>query len=196
LGRTDTESAFPVKNSSYQPCAGSGKAGDVTAAMRRYDRAGDSFRGATMRGLAAILVTALCLVAAAGCSRHAQPPVGRWEGTYDAAGTMIAARLEIDAKGNIFVSAPDAENFTDTPDARAAIRTNLAQGLAAGWGDVQPRIFEFDGKTFRKPGGVAPQMEWDSSSNAMTLIVYLGMRSGIRVPLHPVKNFSEDPWPG
>ncbi|HEY2068803.1 MAG TPA: hypothetical protein VGG48_04550 [Rhizomicrobium sp.] len=145
-----------------------------------------------MRVLAAILLT-LCVLT--GCSHHAQPPTGRWEGTLETENTMIAARLEIDAKGNIYVSAPDAENFTDTEDARAAIRHNLAQGLTAGWGDVQPRAFEFDGQVFRKPGGVAPQIEWDSSSNNMVLIVYLGMRNGIRVPLHPVKDFSDSPWP-
>lgn len=147
-----------------------------------------------MRVFAAILVSVLCLTAAA-CSRHNQPPPGRWEGTYETGDTMIAARLEIDAKGNVFVSAPDAENFTDTPDARAAIRRNLAQGLAAGWSDVQPRTFDFDGTTFRKPGGVAPQITWDKSSNGMTLVVYLGMRNGISIPLRPVKDFSDDPWP-
>jgi hypothetical protein len=145
-----------------------------------------------MRIFAALLLTVLCL---AGCSRHAQPPVGRWEGTFESNDTMIAARLEIDAKGDIFVSAPDAENFGDAPDARAAIRKNLAQGLAAGWSDVQPRVFDFDGKVFRKPGGVAPQLEWDPDSKGMTLVVYLGMRDGIRVPLHPVKEFSDDAWP-
>lgn len=148
-----------------------------------------------MRVFAAIFAAALCLAAAA-CSHHAQPPPGRWEGTYESSDTMIAARLEIDGKGRIFVSAPDAENFTDTPDAHAAIRSNLAQGLAAGWGDVQPKDFEFDGATFRKPGGVAPQIEWDKSANAMTLVVYLGMRDGIRVKLRAVKDFSDNPWPG
>ncbi|HEX3672960.1 MAG TPA: hypothetical protein VHU87_01680 [Rhizomicrobium sp.] len=145
-----------------------------------------------MRPFAALLLMALCLT---GCSHHSPPPAGRWEGTYEASDTMIAARLEIDAKANIYVSAPDAENFSPDADARAAIRKSLAQGLAAGWGDVQPRNFEFDGKVFRKPGGVAPQIEWDPGSNAMTLVVYLGMRDGIRVPLHPVKEFSDDPWP-
>jgi hypothetical protein len=147
-----------------------------------------------MRPVAAALIALISLLPAA-CSRHNQPPPGRWEGTYEAGDVMIAARLEIDGKGNIFVSAPDAENIQGDDAARAAIRKNLAAGLAAGWGDVQPRNFEFDGKTFRKPGGVAPQIEWDSSSNNMVLIVYLGMRDGLRVPLRPVKDFSDDPWP-
>ncbi|MGH6870158.1 MAG: hypothetical protein ACREHE_01520 [Rhizomicrobium sp.] len=146
-----------------------------------------------MRQIAALFFVVLCLAA---CSRHSQPPAGRWEGAYESGDTMIAARLEIDAKGNIFVSAPDAENISGGEDARAAIRARLAQGLAAGWGDVQPKNFEFDGSTFRKPGGVAPQIEWNAQANTMTLIVYLGMRDGIRVPLRPVKTFSDDPWSG
>ncbi len=146
-----------------------------------------------MRFIAAFLLALLCLSA---CSRHPAPPVGRWEGTYAASDTMIAARLEIDAKGNIYVSAPDAENFSADADAQAAIRKGLTQTLATGWSDVQPHTFEFDGSVFRKPGGVAPQIEWNAGDNTMTLVVYLGMRDGIRVPLRPVKEFSADPWPG
>ncbi|HTQ14191.1 MAG TPA: hypothetical protein VMH86_09975 [Rhizomicrobium sp.] len=145
-----------------------------------------------MRQLATLFFAVLCVAA---CSSHGQPPVGRWEGTYESGDVMIAARLQIDARGSIFISAPDAENVSGGEDARAAIRARLAQGLAAGWGDVEPKPFDFNGKTFRKPGGVAPQIEWDPSSNTMTAIVYLGMRDGIRVPLHPVKDFSDNPWP-
>ena len=148
-----------------------------------------------MRMIAAAFVTALCLAAGYGCSGHSNPPVGHWEGTFESNDTMIAARLEIDPKGMIFVSAPDAENFGDSADARAAIRQSLAQTLSNGWGDVRPRTFDFDGRTFRKPGGVAPQMEWDPDSKAMTLLVYLGMRDAIRIPLHAVKDFSDNPWP-
>ncbi|HXL99017.1 MAG TPA: hypothetical protein VN932_03735 [Rhizomicrobium sp.] len=148
-----------------------------------------------MRFAALAFIWTVCLAAAFGCSGHGTPPTGRWEGTYESSDTMIAARLEIDAKGQIFVSAPDAENFSDSPDARAAIRKNLAQGLASAWSEVQPRTFDFDGKVFRKPGGVAPQLEWDPDSKTMTLVVYLGLRSGLRVPLHAVKDFSDDPWP-
>jgi hypothetical protein len=146
-----------------------------------------------MRPIAAVLITFICLIST-GCSRHTPPP-GRWEGTYEAGDVMIAARLEIDGKSHVYVSAPDAENIQGDDAARAAIRKSLAAGLASGWGDVQPRDFEFDGKIFRKPGGVAPQLEWDPSTNAMVLIVYLGMRDGLRVPLRPVREFSDDPWP-
>jgi hypothetical protein len=187
----------------YQPAGHLGKWADVTAAMQTLQSSGAKKRfspGAKERKLAMrlsaiVFVCAACLAVASGCSSHGAPPTGRWEGSYESSDTMIAARLEIDAKGEVFVSAPDAENFGDSPDARAAIRKNLAQGLASAWGDVQPRTFDFDGKVFRKPGGVAPQMEWDPDSKTMMLIVYLGMRSGLRVPLRPVKDFSDDPWP-
>jgi hypothetical protein len=35
-------------------------------------------------------------------------------------------------------------------------------------------------------------MEWDGSQ--MTLIVYLGKRDALRIPLRAVKDFSPDPW--
>lgn len=141
-----------------------------------------------MRALAAALLCALCLFA---CSKP-QPPVGRWEGTYDSADTMVIARLEIMPNGSIYVSAPDAENFAETD--RATLHNKLAQQLNDLWGTVQPRQMEFDGHTFRKPGGVAPQMEWDADTRQMKLIVYLGMRSGLTIPLHGVKDFSVNPW--
>lgn len=148
-----------------------------------------------MRLVAMAFVWTFCLALAAGCSSNSRPPAGRWEGTYETADVMIAARLEIDTSGNIFVSAPDARNFGDSPEARAAIRQNLAQGLASGWSDIRPRIFDYDGKVFRKPGGFAPQFEWDPGSKIMTLDVYFGRRSAIRIPLHAVKDFSDNPWP-
>jgi hypothetical protein len=147
-----------------------------------------------MRLIAAAIVSVICLAAMPGCSHHGAPPAGRWEGAFESSDTMIAARLQIDAKGQILVSAPDAENFADNAEARAAIRQTLAQSLSSSWGEVQPRAFDFDGTVVRKPGGVAPQMEWDPGTNAMTLVVYLGLRSAIRVPLKPVKDFSDNPW--
>ena len=60
-----------------------------------------------MRILAAFLAC-FCLIAIAGCSREAKPPVGRWEGAYDAGNTVVVARMEITNKGQIFVSAPNA----------------------------------------------------------------------------------------
>lgn len=143
------------------------------------------------------LVACFCLAAVAGCSREAAPPAGRWEGIYDAGDAIVAARMEITPKGGIFVSAPNAENIAGTSgDARAAIRQRLADGLANEWGDVAPLQMDFDGKVFRKPGGIAPQAEWDPDAHRMTLIVYLGKGNGIRIPLRTVKEFSPNPFGG
>jgi hypothetical protein len=146
-----------------------------------------------MRFLASFFALASVFVIAA-CS-HAAPPTGRWEGVYDVNGTVVAARVEITANGDIYVSAPDAMDVDGaSADDRAAIRQRLADGLNQSWGSVVPRRMDFDGKTFRKPGGIAPQMEWDSASNTMTLVLYLGTAPEIRIPLHPVKDFSPDPF--
>ncbi|MGA9794526.1 MAG: membrane lipoprotein lipid attachment site-containing protein [Rhizomicrobium sp.] len=140
-----------------------------------------------------LILACVAVLALAGCSSKT-PPVGRWEGTYDSGDTLIAARMEVDPKGSVFVSAPDATNVGGvTGDDRAAMRQRLAQGLATAWGDVAGRHYDFDGSTFRKPGGIAPQMRWDSSDNTMTMYVYLGTTS-VEVPLHSVKTFSDNPW--
>lgn len=145
-----------------------------------------------MRRLGAIFVGLLCLAAIAGCSHSEPPPIGRWEGVYQSSDTMVAARFEIAANGQMFLSAPNAEDIAAGDD-RQAIRQRLAQGLAAGWDDVQPVKLEFDGKTFRKPGGIAPQAEWNSGAQKMTLIVYLG-RGAVRIPMRSVKTFSANPF--
>ncbi|HEY2033505.1 MAG TPA: hypothetical protein VGH02_07420 [Rhizomicrobium sp.] len=148
-----------------------------------------------MRRLLAAFLACLCFAAVAGCSRHVQPPVGRWEGIYDADGTIIAARMEVTPKEQIFVSAPNAENMGGlSAEDRAAVRQKLADGLAAGWDSVPPHQMDFDGKTFRKPGGIAPQAEWDPTTQRMTLIVYLDKGDGIRIPLRAVKEFSPNPF--
>jgi len=76
----------------------------------------------------------------------------------------------------------------------ASGNTRLASDLANGWSEVTPRSFEFDGKTFRKPGGYAPQMEWDKSSNQMILELYIGARPAMPVPLRPVDDFHDNPF--
>lgn len=144
-----------------------------------------------MRSVLAIMLTALVLC---GCSGK-MPPAGRWEGTYESADTLVAARLQINSKGEVFVSAPDATNIGSVTGAdRGALRQRLAQGLATAWSDVPARRYDYDGTTFRKPGGIAPQMEWRASDNSMTMYVYLGTDT-VKVPLHPVQDFSDDPWP-
>ncbi|HEX4209272.1 MAG TPA: hypothetical protein VHY56_02685 [Candidatus Binataceae bacterium] len=148
-----------------------------------------------MRRTAAMALWLACLVGLFACS-HAKPPAGRWEGTYDAADVMVAVRLEIDGSGNVFLSAPDAIDFPAVSDEqRQAMHARLARHLTEAWGEVTPRHFEFDGSTFRNPGGFAPQMEWNAADHQMTAIVYLERRSGIRIPLHAVSSFSANPWP-
>lgn len=148
-----------------------------------------------MRRFIATFLACLCLTAVAGCSRNVPPPVGRWEGTYDSVSTIVAARMEITPKEQIFVSAPNAENIgAMSAEDRAAVRQKLADGLAAGWDSATPHPLDFDGKDFRKPGGIAPQAEWDASAQRMTLIVYLDKGDGIRIPLRSVKEFSPNPF--
>jgi len=140
------------------------------------------------------LAAGLCLAVAFACS-HSPPPSGRWQGAYESRDTMVVTRLEIDSKGNIYLSAPDATDIgTAAAQDRAAIRRRLADGLSAAWGEVQPRQFDFDGRIFRKPGGVAPQLEWNPDQKTMTAVVYLGLHPSIRIALRPVSDFSGDPW--
>ena len=150
-----------------------------------------------MRPIFAVLFALACFAGVGACSHSAPPPAGRWEGFYESRDTIVAARLEITAKGDIFVSAPDATGIgSASDDDRAAIRQRLADGLDESWGSVVPRRLDFDGQTFRKPGGIAPQMEWDAQSNAMTLVVYLGTQPAIRIALRPVKDFGPNPFAG
>ncbi len=142
-----------------------------------------------MRILGVIIAAGLCLATAFGCTR-AQAPSGRWQGAYESRDTMVVARLEIDSKGNIYLSAPDVTDIGNvSPEDRAAIRDKLADGLSQAWGETQPQQFDFDGRLFRKPGGVAPWLEWNPDEKTMTVLIYLGMRPAIRIPLRTVSNF-------
>lgn len=145
-----------------------------------------------MRWAALALVAVLAL---AGCSRPA-PPAGRWEGTYESSDTIVVARLEIGKDGRVRVSAPDTTNIPagTTEEERQALRDEMSTRLAAGWDRVEPRKMEFDGETFRKPGGIAPQMKWDRKTGWMTLVLYLGARPGLNVRLQPVDDFSGNPF--
>ena len=145
-----------------------------------------------MRPFVAVLLTALVL---ASCSKTA-PPVGRWEGTYESDGTFVAARLELAPGAQARISVPDVTDPSiDNESDRAVMRQNIADRLEGAWGAIEPRPMDFDGSTFRKVGGIAPQLDWDRGSNMMTLYVYLGTRPAIRIPLHPVADFSSNPWP-
>jgi len=141
------------------------------------------------------VAAALAFLMLTACSKP-HPPQGRWEGGYDGNGTLVAARVEIGADGQVKVSAPDLTNVQDArPEQLQQMRERLAADLATAWDTVTPRPFDFDGKTFRKPEGVAPQMEWDKSSNQMTLEIYIGANAALPVPLRPVDDFHDDPWP-
>jgi len=144
----------------------------------------------------AIVLAVLVAMSLAACSR-AHAPVGRWEGTYDANGTMVAARLEIDSSGMVRASAPDASSLnTVSAEDRAALRTRLAGDLAAAWADAEPKPMDFDGREFHKPGGIARQMIWDADKKQMTLVLYLGTDPAIYIPMRQVSDFSDNPWPG
>jgi hypothetical protein len=146
-----------------------------------------------MRNLVLAILSAAALAA---CSRHA-PPVGRWEGTYEAGDVMIAARMEVEGNGRVRVSAPDLLGIAGSADEdRPEMRGRLAADLAADWESVAPRPMDFDGETFRKPGGIAPQAIWNAQTKTMRIVVYLGTRPGIQIPMRAVGDFSDDPWNG
>jgi hypothetical protein len=139
------------------------------------------------------LVLVVVAVALAGCGKS-KPPVGKWEGGTESGGDLVVARVEILPSGQVKVMAPDITNAIGSRERIDELRARLAADLANGWSEVAPRSFDFDGKIFRKPGGIAPQMVWDKSSNQMTLELYIGARPALPVPLRPVDDFHDNPW--
>ena len=139
------------------------------------------------------LLFAAAAMALASCGKP-QAPVGKWEGGYESGGDLVAARVEILPSGEIKISAPDVTNAMGNREQIDAMRAQLAADLANGWSGVDPRSFDFDGTTFRKPGGVAPQMIWDKDTNQMTLELYMGARPAMPVPLRPVNDFHDNPF--
>ncbi len=134
---------------------------------------------------------ALIALTVAACSGHPTPPSGRWQGVYEDGNLIVAARLEIDQDGRVRVSAPNAigDFAAMSQDDRAQLRARLVSGLAHSWADVGTVPLEFDGKDFRKPGGVALQLQWDAHAHRMTMIYYSGSRASVRVPLQTVDDF-------
>ena len=140
------------------------------------------------------IAAALAFLVLTACSAP-HPPQGRWEGGYDNNGTVVAARVEIMADGQVKVSAPDLTNAQGAkPEQLEQMRERLAADLVTAWDTVETRPCDFDGTTFRKPGGVAPQMEWDKTTNQMTLELYIGANAALPIPLRPVENFHDNPW--
>ncbi len=125
----------------------------------------------------------------ASCS----PPVPTWQGVYEDPNLVVVARLEIDAAGAVRISAPNAiiDVQMSKPE-RADLRRRLDTGLARSWSSVGPLVLEFDGHNFHKPGGVAPQLEWDEAGKKMVLVFYLGNRQSVHVPLDSVADFTND----
>ena len=72
----------------------------------------------------------------------------------------------------------------------------LPPSSPSSWDDVLPRTFDFDGRVFRKPGGIAPQMEWVPHHQQMKVVFYFGREHSIRIVMHAVQDFREDPWTG
>jgi hypothetical protein len=144
-----------------------------------------------MSRLATLLFVGLVLVA---CSKPVIP-AGRWVAHYESQGIMVDARLEIGTTGKVRVSAIDlVDAQIDSEEDRSAMHRQLATELADGWGDVTPRPMDFDGHIFRKPGGFAPQMEWDSKTKEMKLVFYFGTQRSIGIPMQAVDDFNDDPW--
>jgi hypothetical protein len=139
------------------------------------------------------LLFAVLALALAACSKPA-PPVGKWEGGYESGGTIVAARVEILPSGQVKVSAPDVTYVTGSRVQIEELRARLSADLVNGWSEVKPRTFDFDGKTFRKPGGIAPQMVWDKDSNALTLELFIGAKPALPIPLRPVSDFHDNPF--
>jgi len=148
-----------------------------------------------LRSSILLLFAALTAFSLTACSKPIPPP-GHWEGGYSGGGTLVAARVEVEADGQVKVSAPDITNLQNAkPEQLQQQRDILAADLASGWDSVVPRPFDFDGKTFRKPGGIAPQMVWDKDTNQMTLEIYIGADPALPVTLRSVDAFHDNPWP-
>jgi hypothetical protein len=133
------------------------------------------------------------LLLLAGCAKH--PPIGKWEGGIVTGGTVVVARVEIGADGLVKVSAPDITGLDPMkPEVMLREREKLQAELVNLWPDVAPRAFDFDGKTFRKPGGQAPQMVWDEKTNQMTVQIFIGRNPALPVALRPVPGFHDNPF--
>jgi len=140
-----------------------------------------------------VAVVAALGIALTACS-NPRPPIGRWQGAYEDPNLIVVARLEIDSSGVVRISAPNAivDSAPMSKKERGDLRKRLVAGLTQSWTSVGPLPLEFDGHIFHKPGGVAPQLEWDNAEKKMVLVFYSGNRASIHVPLDSVADFSSD----
>lgn len=146
-----------------------------------------------MRRISILLFASLVFLAA--CSRQEKPPAGRWIGNYESSSVMVDARLEILPDGAVRVSAPDMLDVGDASEEdRALIRNRLAEELETTWAKAPAKPMDFDGRVLRKPGGVAPQMEWNPQTREMKVVFYFGMQKSVRIKMQQVSDFSSDPW--
>lgn len=130
---------------------------------------------------------------AVGCSDN-RAPIGKWQGAYSGDNAIIVARVEVQSDGQVRVTAPDAfADYTQMSEAdKMFVEQNLRAGLTASWPKVAPRKFDFDGHTFRVPGGVAPQLTYDSSTRHMTMYVYQGgAQPTLHIDMAPVAQFTD-----
>lgn len=145
-----------------------------------------------MSKIAFFLLVGLVLAA---CSDSHTPPAGRWIGHYETEGIMVDTRLEVLPDGRVRASAPNILDAGDVSEEdRAMMHARLALELVSDWDNVEARQLDFDGRTFRKPGGVAPQMEWNPHTKQMKLVFYFGKRQSLRIALQAVQDFNEDSW--
>lgn len=150
-----------------------------------------------MRRFVVALVASFAIagVVLVGCSKPLHPPEGRWIGHHQSRAAVVDAWLEILPSGKVRISAPNFLDAGDRSDEQLReIQKRLAYDLSENWDAVKPRAYDFDGRIFRKAGGVAPQMEWDPAKQEMKVVFYFGMSKSLRIAMKPVKNFGEDPW--
>jgi hypothetical protein len=147
-----------------------------------------------MRKISILLLAGLAMLVA--CTPSKKPPTGRWIGNFESASVMVDTRLEILSDGTVRVSAPNFLNVGDdiSEERRAVMHGRLADELGKTWSLVAPRKMDFDGRVFRKSGGVAPQMEWNPMTEKMVVVFYFGMQKSIRIDMKRVDVFGDDPW--
>ncbi len=147
----------------------------------------------SMRRIYILMLAGLVMLAA--CSGQDHPPDGRWIGHMDTPDVMVVAWLEFLEDGTLKVSAPDILGVGNIQESeKTRLHARLSRRLLAHWSEVEPRRMDFDGRVFRKPGGIAPQIEWDPDTRDMKLVFYFGLHKSIRIRMRQVSDFRSDPW--